>query len=184
MNRQEYDILQNIYLNQFENQRILAKQSGHSLGIVNRSLKSLTIQGYIDEQIQPTNKTIRELREKSPKNAIILAAGFGMRMVPINTQYPKALIEVDGQPIIERSINQLNSIGVKDIYIVVGYMKEQFEYLIDEYKVKLIVNEKYAEKNNLHSLRLAADYLSNTYIIPCDIWCDKNPFHRYELYSW
>ena len=41
MNRQEYDILQNIYLNQFENQRILAKQSGHSLGIVNRSLKSL-----------------------------------------------------------------------------------------------------------------------------------------------
>ena len=107
-----------------------------------------------------------------------------MRMVPINTQYPKALIEVDGQPIIERIINQLNSIGVKDIYIVVGYMKEQFEYLIDEYKVKLIVNEKYAEKNNLHSLRLAADYLSNTYIIPCDIWCDKNPFHRYELYSW
>lgn len=184
MNRQEYDILQNIYLNQFENQRILAKQSGHSLGIVNRSLKSLTIQGYIDEQIQPTNKTIRELREKSPKNAIILAAGFGMRMVPINTQYPKALIEVDGQPIIERIINQLNSIGVKDIYIVVGYMKEQFEYLIDEYKVKLIVNEKYAEKNNLHSLRLAADYLFNTYIIPCDIWCDKNPFHRYELYSW
>ena len=184
MNRQEYDILQNIYLNQFENQRILAKQSGHSLGIVTRSLKSLTIQGYIDEQIQPTNKTIRELREKSPKNAIILAAGFGMRMVPINTQYPKALIEVDGQPIIERIINQLNSIGVKDIYIVVGYMKEQFEYLIDEYKVKLIVNEKYAEKNNLHSLRLAADYLSNTYIIPCDIWCDKNPFHRYELYSW
>ena len=184
MNRQEYDILQNIYLNQFENQRILAKQSGHSLGIVNRSLKSLTIQGYIDEQIQPTNKTLRELREKSPKNAIILAAGFGMRMVPINTQYPKALIEVDGQPIIERIINQLNSIGVKDIYIVVGYMKEQFEYLIDEYKVKLIVNEKYAEKNNLHSLRLAADYLSNTYIIPCDIWCDKNPFHRYELYSW
>ena len=184
MNRQEYDILQNIYLNQFENQRILAKQSGHSLGIVNRSLKSLTIQGYIDEQIQPTNKTIRELREKSPKNAIILAAGFGMRMVPINTQYPKALIEVDGQPIIERIINQLNSIGVKDIYIVVGYMKEQFEYLIDEYMVKLIVNEKYAEKNNLHSLRLAADYLSNTYIIPCDIWCDKNPFHRYELYSW
>lgn len=184
MNRQEYDILQNIYLNQFENQRILAKQSGHSLGIVNRSLKSLTIQGYIDEQIQPTNKTIRELREKSPKNAIILAAGFGMRMVPINTQYPKALIEVDGQPIIERIINQLNSIGVEDIYIVVGYMKEQFEYLIDEYKVKLIVNEKYAEKNNLHSLRLVADYLSNTYIIPCDIWCDKNPFHRYELYSW
>ena len=67
MNRQEYDILQNIYLNQFENQRILAKQSGHSLGIVNRSLKSLTIQGYIDEQIQPTNKTIKKKNNKNKK---------------------------------------------------------------------------------------------------------------------
>ena len=27
-------------------------------------------------------------------------------------------------------------------------------------------------------------HLPNTYIIPCDIWCDRNPFHRNELYSW
>ena len=74
--------------------------------------------------------------------------------------------------------------GVKSIYVVVGYMKEQFEYLIDEYGVELIVNEEYAEKNNLHSLCLASSHLSNTYIIPCDIWCERNPFHHNELYSW
>ena len=26
--------------------------------------------------------------------------------------------------------------------------------------------------------------MKDAYIIPCDIWCDRNPFHRHELYSW
>lgn len=63
-------------------------------------------------------------------------------------------------------------------------MKEQFEYLIDEYGVELIVNEQYAETNNFHSLALASEYIANTYIIPCDVWCNLNPFHHQELYSW
>ena len=33
-------------------------------------------------------------------------------------------------------------------------------------------------------MSLVLDHLSNTYIIPCDIWCDRNPFHKNELYSW
>lgn len=184
VNKRELDVLNSLSSKTYINQRVLSEISGHSLGVVNRSVKNLIKNGYVDEQMQLTKLAKKEFIALSPKNAIILAAGFGMRMVPINTQYPKALIEVDGESLIERIIKQLNCVGINDIYIVVGYMKEQFEYLIDEYKVKLIVNEKYAEKNNLHSLRLAADYLSNTYIIPCDIWCERNPFHRNELYSW
>lgn len=184
MNKQESDVLNTLLLEAFVNQRVLSEVSGHSLGVVNRSLKNLIKEGYVDEHIRPTMKAKQELKEKSPKNAIILAAGFGMRMVPINTQTPKALLEVNGETLIERIIDQLHQVGVNEIYVVVGYMKEQFEYLIDEYGVELIVNEVYAEKNNLHSLALASKYLSNTYIIPCDIWCDRNPFHRHELYSW
>ena len=63
-------------------------------------------------------------------------------------------------------------------------MKEQYEYLMDDYSVELIVNPDYAEKNNLHSLYLAREHLSNAYVIPCDIWCDQSPFRRHELYSW
>ena len=63
-------------------------------------------------------------------------------------------------------------------------MKEQYEYLIDEYGVELVVNSEYATKNNLHSLKKVLEHLSNSYVIPCDIWCAKNPFHRKELYSW
>lgn len=184
MNKQESDILNTLFIEPFINQRILSETSGHSLGVVNKSIKTLIKEGYLDDEVRLTSKARDEFKKRSPKNAIILAAGFGMRMVPINTQGPKALMEVNGEPLIERTIKQLHEVGVKEIHIVVGFMKEQFEYLIDEYGVELIVNEEYSTKNNLHSLALVLSHLSNTYIIPCDIWCDRNPFHRHELYSW
>ena len=184
MNKQDADVLYSLYLKSFVNQRTLSEESGHSLGIVNKSIKELITEGYLDEDIRLTSKAIREFESRAPRNAIILAAGFGMRMVPINTQSPKALIEVNGEVLIERVIHQLHEVGIHNIYIVVGYMKEEFEYLIDEFGVELIVNEEYAVKNNLHSLLRTEKYISNTYIIPGDIWCDKNPFRRNELYSW
>ncbi len=184
MNTQEKDILCAIYQKTYLNQRVIAEYSGHSLGIVNKSIKSLIENGYLDNDIRLTDKAKMLFKNNRPRNAIILAAGFGMRMVPINTQTPKALIEIDGETLIERIIKQLHEVGIKNIYIVVGFMKEQFEYLIDEYDVELIVNEKYTSKNNLHSLYLASDYLANSYIIPCDIWTDRNPFSKHELYSW
>ncbi len=184
MNIQQSDILNSLILEPFINQRILAEVSGHSLGVVNRCLKELIKDGYVTENIQLTEKAILEFKTKKPKNAIILAAGYGMRMVPINMETPKALLEVNGERLIERLIKQLHEVGIKEIYVVVGFMKEEFEYLIDAYGVELVVNSEYAGKNNLHSLKLVLDYLSNTYVVPCDIWCDQNPFRKHELYSW
>ncbi len=184
MNKQERDILSALQLEPFINQRILSEFSGHSLGVVNRSIKNLIKEGYLDDDIRLTDRARKEFRDKAPRNAIILAAGFGMRMVPINTQGPKALMEINGEPLIERTIRHLHEVGINEIYIVVGFMKEQFEYLIDEFNVHLIVNETYALKNNLHSLKLALEHLSNSYVVPCDVWCDRNPFRKNELYSW
>lgn len=184
MNRQESDILNTLFLEPFISQRSLSEASGYSLGVVNKCIRSLMKEGYLDDYIRPTQKARAEFKARAPQNAIILAAGLGMRMVPINMQSPKALVEAKGEPLIERIIKQLHEVEITEIYVVVGFMKEQFEYLIDEFGVELIVNEEYAEKNNLHSLALVADHLSNSYIVPCDIWCDRNPFHRHELYSW
>ena len=184
MNRQEMDILSSLWSEPFVNQRILAESTGYSLGMVNKSIKNLTQNNYLDEEARLTAKARKEFEKRAPQNAIILAAGFGMRMVPINMETPKALLEIKGEVLIERIIKQLHEVGIENITIVVGFLKERFEYLIDEYDVELIVNEEYAIKNNLHSLVLAADRISNTYIIPGDIWCNKNPFRRNELYSW
>ena len=184
MNIYERDILINLSKDQYINQRSLAQRTGHSLGTVNQTIKSLMGTGYIDELAILTSKAQDEFKEKKPTRAIILAAGFGMRMVPINTETTKGLIEVNGEVLIERTIRQLHEVGITEIYVVVGFMKEQYEYLIDEFGVELIVNSEYATKNNLHSIKLAVDHLENAYIIPCDIWCRENPFSKYELYSW
>ena len=181
---QEADILTSLNKEPFVNQRILSEVSGHSLGVVNRSIRDLITAGFLDEQSHLTPKTQEMFKARKPRNAIILAAGFGMRMVPINFSTPKALLEINGERLIERQIKQLHEVGVTDITVVVGFMKENFEYLIDEYGVDLVVNEDYSVKNNIHSLRLVSDRLSNTYIIPCDIWSDTNPFNPTELYSW
>ena len=184
MNTYELEILEKLYFETFINQRILASSTGLSVGVVNRSLKQLAADGLIDKHGQLTEKGRQEIRQRSPRNAVILAAGFGMRMVPINLSTPKALIEVGGEPLIERTIRQLHEQGIRNITVVAGFMKESFEYLMDEYGVDLVINPDYASKNNLHSLALVADRISNTYIIPCDIWCARNPYSATEPYSW
>ncbi len=184
MNRIECDILNALRVKPFVNQRELAEDTAYSVGSVNQAVKNLMTEGYLDVNTALTEKALQKFNECSPKNAVILAAGVGQRMVPINTLSVKALLEVDGEPLIERQIKQLHSAGITEIYVVVGFMKEKFDYLIDEYGVQLIVNPQYSEKNNLHSLKLAAKYISNTYIIPSDIRCEDNPFSKGELYSW
>lgn len=184
MNIQEYNLMNAIMKKPNMNQRELAQYTGFSLGKVNCSLRLLFEEGYLDTKRCLTKKAFSKLENRRPRNAIILAAGYGMRMVPINVEVPKGLLEIKGEPLIERLICQLHEVGIEDIDIVVGFMKEQYEYLIDKYNVNLVFNKEYVHKNNLHSLKQVADNLGNTYIIPCDIWCENNPFSRKEWYSW
>lgn len=178
MNIREYDILRTLKEIPCINQRDLAESSGYSLGAVNKSLKILIKENYINSEYLLLEKAVDEFVKNAPQRAIILAAGFGMRMVPINTEVSKGMLEINGEPLIERIIRQLHEVGIKEIYIVVGFMKEQYEYLIDDFGVQLIVNEEYAKKNNLYSLKLAIEYMENAYIIPCDLWCKENLFRR------
>lgn len=184
MNKQTLDVLNALLELSYSGQRELSNRTGHSLGIVNAAVKTLVQNGYLHQDNTPTKKAYDLRQARKPESAVILAAGFGMRMVPINTETPKGLVEVHGEPLIERLIRQLQEAGIPKIYVVVGFMKEAFEYLIDEYGVELVVNTDYAVKNNLHSLKLVLPKLSNSYIVPCDLWCRENPFRNPALYSW
>ena len=184
MNVQELDILNAIRMNPMMNQREIANQSGYSLGLVNRVVKELQDKKWITATNELSKMAVNFIKENRPKKAIILAAGFGMRMVPINTEIPKGLLEVRGEVLIERMIRHLHEVGITDIQIVVGFMKERYEYLIDEFNVQLVVNSEYQVKNNLHSLSKVKSSLDKTYIIPCDIWSEENPFSDFEPYSW
>ena len=184
MNVQELDIINALRKNPKVNQREIANQSGYSLGFVNRVVKELQEEKWLSPTGELSKKAKTFIKENQPQRAIILAAGFGMRMVPINTEIPKGLMEVKGEVLIERMIRHLHEVGITDIQVVVGFMKERYEYLIDEFQVKLVVNSEYQVKNNLHSLSKVKSSLDKTYIIPCDIWSEENPFSDFEPYSW
>ena len=184
MNTNESDILKTIKKYGFESQRSISEHTGISLGNTNKILNKLTDEGFLSTNRSLTEKSENLFSENKPKNAIILAAGYGMRMVPINLESPKGLLKIHDETLIERIIKQLHEASIKEIYVVVGFMKETYEFLIDEYNVNLICNSEYSMKNNLHSLFLAKEHISNTYIIPCDIWCKNNLFGQDELLSW
>ena len=184
MNRDKYKILKVLITEDVIDQRKISQLTKLSLGKVNNLLKELNKEKYISSNYALTSSGKEYVKSHHPKQATILAAGYGLRMVPINTEEPKGLLEVHGEPLIERIIKQLHEVGITDIKIVVGFMKEHYEYLINEYDVDLIVNPYYSTRGNVYSLYLAKDRLANGYIIPCDNWFKDNPFSTLEDPSW
>lgn len=116
------------------------------------------------------------MKQYQVDNAIIMAAGLSSRFAPISYEYPKALITVKGEVLIERQIRQLKEKGIHDITVVVGYKKELFTYLTDKFQVKLIENPEYNSRNNHASLYYAKHELKNTYICSADNYFSENVF--------
>lgn len=106
--------------------------------------------------------------------AILLAAGMGTRLRPLTIDTPKPLIKINNESIIERQIKALNEVGIDEIIIVTGYLKEKFEFLRDKYGVKLIHNDKYNRYNNIYTMYLVREYLKDTYVIEGDIYINRN----------
>ena len=103
------------------------------------------------------------------ERAIIMAAGLGNRMRPVTLTTPKPLVKVNGERMIDTVIQGLHENGITEIYIVVGYLKEQFYTLEQEYPgVTIIENPYYDTCNNISSLYVARDHIENAMILDGD----------------
>ncbi len=110
------------------------------------------------------NKDVHTVRR-----AVIMAAGVGSRMRPLTWSVPKPLVKVNGVRMIDSVIGALWANGIREIYVVVGYRKEQFEELPDRWPgLKLIENPLYETWNNLSSLYAAREHLEDCIILDGD----------------
>jgi len=168
-------------------QRSLAKQLSLSLGSINALLSSAAAEGLIDPRTRSVTAAGMEfLKPFRMDGAVIMAAGFGSRFVPLTYDLPKGLLKVKGERMIERQIRQLQEAGISDIVLVVGYLKEKFDYLVDKFGVKLLYNPDFADKNNISSVYYARKLLAgrNMYLLSSDNWMRNNIFHAYEPGAW
>ena len=170
LTRKQFDVLEKMAVQTDSyTQRDLEKLTGHSLGTINRVIKELTDLGFVSNGAI-TENGLNALEPYRAKRAVFIAAGFGSRLVPITFNTPKPLVRVKGTRIIDHLLDACLEAGIEEIYIVRGYLAEQFDQLLYKYPtIKFLENPVYNEANNISSSMIAKELLSNAYVFEADL---------------
>lgn len=179
LTRYEFELLTFIDKgNTSNNLRYLSDNLLISNEIVKEVLDSLIEKDFIKEEnntLTITSLALSELENYRVKRAIILAAGFGSRMLPATSDRPKPLVKVNGVRIIDTLLDSLISKGIEEIYIVTGYKYEKWNEVKEKYPfVQLINNDIYDKTNNISSVMKVIDKLDNCYLCESDLYI-SNP---------
>ena len=170
LTQKQFDIL--VYLadkKEYVSQRVLAEELQLSVGTINKTLKELANQGFLNDGMI-TDEGYKALEPYRVQRAVFMAAGFGSRLVPITLNTPKPLVRVKGKRMIDTLLDAVIAAEIPEIYIVRGYLGEQFEQLLSKYPmIKFIDNPMYNEANNIASLLCAGDLIKNAYVLEADL---------------
>ena len=150
--------------------------------IVDNCLKNFRDLGLLRGD-ELTADGLKLLEPYKVRRAVFIAAGMGERLLPITLNTPKPLVRVHGKRIIDGLIDACLAADITEIYIVRGYLGEQFDLLTKKYPtVHFIDNPLYSETNNISSAVLAAKFFSRAYVLEGDLLI-HNPalIRRYEF---
>ncbi len=86
---------------------------------------------------------------------IILAAGYGSRLMPYTNEIPKCMVELAGKPLLQYQIETLNAAGFNDIAVVGGH---RIEKIVGK-DIKIIKNNKFDCTNMVYSLFCAEKFM-------------------------
>lgn len=182
----QFEVLTTIEGNEKKlSQRDISKETKLSLGTINKVISELLENKLIDKENAITQNGLKVLEPYRVKRAIFLAAGFGSRLVPITLNTPKPLVLVNGKRIIETLLDAVVKAEIEEIYIVTGYLSEQFEILKKKYpQIKFVENNMYNEANNISSAYLVRNLIKNAYVLESDLYL-YNPklIRKYEYHS-
>lgn len=170
LTRKQFDILSTLATTKESlTQRQLEEMTGNSLGTINKIMKEFSELGLVENgEITPTG--IDVLEPYRAKKAIFIAAGFGTRLVPVTLNTPKPLVRVNGKRMIDTAIDACLEAGISEIYIVRGYLAEQFDQLLYKYPmIKFLENPAYNEANNISSAMTARYLMQNAYVLEADL---------------
>lgn len=135
--------------------------------------QTLVQQGYLDAN-GLTAAGYAALEPYRVRRAIFLAAGFGVRMVPVTLDMPKPLVTVNGRRIIETLLDAVIAAGIEEIWIVRGYKGDQFDALLEKYpNIRFVENTDYDKSNNILSAYLIRDKLQNAYVFESDLYLNN-----------
>lgn len=184
LTKKQFDVLDEIVESKKNlSQRELATRTHISVGGVNKILGELNALGYLGGE-GVTEAGLRAIEPYRVRRAVIIAAGFGSRLVPITLSTPKPLVRVNGRRIVETTLDALVEAGIDDIYLVRGYLAEQFDSLLPRYpNLKFIENPLYNEANNISSVFAASDYLEGAYILEADLLLSNRSLIRKYQYQ-
>lgn len=186
LTRKQFELLQYLEAAQDREsrQRELAKNMGISLGTVNKTLEELRTEGFVQEN-NITETGIQALEPYRVKRVVLLAAGFGSRLVPVTLNTPKPLVRVKGVRMIDTLLDAVKEAGIEDVVIVRGYLGEQFDQLLYRYpNVKFLENTVYNESNNISSAMCARHLLQNAYVMEADLYLyNKKLITKYQFTS-
>ena len=166
------------------NQRTISEATGISLATVSRTVSALAEHGYLREY-KLTEAAYEALEPYRVKRAVFFAAGFGHRLVPITLNTPRSLIRVKGVRLIDTMLDAVLAAGIEEIYIVRGYLGEQFDQLLHKYpNIRFVENPMYNESFNISSAMCVRHLLQNAYVLEADLLL-RNPslIQKYQYRS-